>query len=302
MKASLAPLVIFVYNRLKITQQMLNAINQNALVTETDLFIFSDGPKREDDVEKVWLVRKCIHDFAKSNNFKSVTIIEAENNKGLANSIIGGVTEVIQRYGRVIVLEDDLLTATNFLEFMNECLDFYERNEKIWSIGGTTYKLNAFRDYYHDVYACYRGESCGWATWIDRWNKVDWQVSDFEELLKDWKKRRQFKRGGQDMVEALKRQMQGKTDSWAIRWCYQESKENMFTILPVKSLIKNIGWDGSGTHSDVDRFHTEIEGEGYKYHLENVEIDEKLMRDFRNYFSKPFFQRVMDYLYLKIRG
>lgn len=302
MKENLAPLVIFVYNRFKITQQMLNAINQNKLASETDLFIFSDGPKREDDVEKVRLVRKCIHDFAKSNNFKSVTITEADNNKGLANSIIDGVSEVIQVYGKIIVLEDDLIVATNFLEFMNECLVFYERNEKVWSIGGTTYKLNAFKDYRHDVYACYRGESWGWATWLDRWKKVDWQVSDFEELVKNWKKRRQFKRGGQDMLEALKRQMEGKTDSWAIRWCYQESKENMLTILPVKSLVKNIGWGDSGTHCDVDKFHTEIEGEGYKYCLENVEIDKRLMRDFRKYFSKPLIHRIMDYLYLIIRG
>lgn len=302
MRENPAPLVIFVYNRVEITQQMLNAVNRNTLASKTDLFIFSDGPKREDDEEKVLQVRRCVHEFAESNNFKSITITEAESNKGLANSIIGGVTAVIPKYGRVIVLEDDLLTATNFLDFMNECLDFYEKNEKIWSIGGTTYKLDAFKDYDHDVYACYRGESCGWATWIDRWEKVDWQVSDFEELMKNRKGKKQFKRGGSDMVEALKRQMEGKTDSWAIRWCYQESKEHMLTILPTKSLIKNIGWDGSGTHSDVDRFHTEIEGEGYEFHLEDVEVDEKLMNDFRKYFSRPFIQRFMDYIYLKIRG
>lgn len=298
----LAPLVIFVYNRSSITQQMLEAINHNTLAPETEVFIYSDGPKNEDDLKKVLEVRKCIHDFAEISNFKTVKIVESDKNKGLANSIIGGVTEVIQRFERVIVLEDDLITAVNFLDFMNDCLDYYKNNKKIWSIGGTTYKMDALDRYPHDVYVCYRGESCGWATWIDRWSRVDWNVTDYEVFMKDKKRKKLFKRGGQDMVEALKKQMEGKTDSWAIRWCYQESKEDMLTVLPSKSLIKNIGWDGSGTHSDVDRFHTEIDSEKYEYKLMNVEINEMLMKDFRKYFSKPFMQRIMDYLYIKIRG
>ena len=109
-----------------------------------------------------------------------------------------------------------------------------------------------------------------------------------------------FRRGGQDMVEALKRQMEGKTDSWAIRWCYQESKENMFTIMPVVSLITNIGWDGSGTHSDVDHFHVKIGEKKFEYELCDVQIDERLMKDYRKYFSRPLINRVLDYVYLRL--
>ena len=304
MQTEYAPLVIFVYNRAELAKKMLEAINNNQLAYQTEVFIFSDGPKEKEDIRKVELVRECIHSFKKKNNFKAVTIYEAEKNRGLANSIIAGVSKIIKTYGRVIVLEDDLLTASNFLNFMNECLEYYEKNERIWSIGGTTYRLNALKKYPHDVYACYRGESCGWATWIDRWELVDWNVSDFEELMRSWKKRRHFKRGGQDMVNALKMQMDGKTDSWAIRWCYQESKNNMITILPVKSLVKNIGWGETGTHThdDVGLFHTEIEGENYNYTLENVDINKSIMRDFRKYFYKPFIQRILDWLYLKLKG
>lgn len=302
MKESYAPLVIFVYNRLDITKQMLKAINNNTLAPQTEVFIFSDGPKSEKDIDKVRGVRECIHEFKTVCRFKSIVVHEAEKNRGLANSIITGVSDVIKKYGKVIVLEDDLITAQNFLTFMNQCLQFYENNQRIWSIGGTTYRLNAFKNYSHDVYACYRGESWGWATWIDRWEQVDWTVSDFRKLLRSPQKRRQFNRGGQDMVASLKLQMEGKTDSWAIRWCYQESKENMLTILPVKSLVKNIGWDGTGTNCDeTDRFHTEIEGENFNFTLENVEVDKQLMSDFCKYYSKPFSQRVLDWLYLKVK-
>lgn len=285
---TLAPLVVFVYNREEITRKMLDAINKNFLADSTELFIFSDGWKSEKDMEKVIRVRTLIKEFKENNNFKKVTVIEAEKNKGLANSIIGGVTKVMNEYGRVIVLEDDLITANNFLRFMNDCLDYYEDIDKVWSIGGTTYKLPHLATYKHDVYACYRGESCGWASWKNRWDMVDWEVSDYQQFMHSMRKHRKFKRGGQDMVSALKLQMDGQTDSWAIRWCYCQSMNDMITILPRKSFIKNIGWGDEGTHAkdDKDYFGTAIESEDFEYTLEQVRIDKTLMRDFRKYFSK----------------
>ncbi len=299
----LAPLVVFVYNRPHLTKQMLERVNQNGLAEETELYIFSDGPKSEKDENKVAQVRQCIREFAQGSNFKKVNIVEAESNKGLANSIIGGVSQVMKESGRVIVLEDDLLTDSVFLKFMNDCLDFYEKNEKIWSIGGTTYNLPSLESYRHDVFTCYRAESCGWATWIDRWERIDWEVKDFQEFLKDPKARKRFNRGGQDMVDALKAQMEGKTDSWAIRWCYQQSKEDMLTILPRESLIENIGWDGSGVHCGEEDMFPVRRGRGFSdYTLENVEIDKQLMKEFRAFFSRPFMQRILDRIYLKIKG
>lgn len=297
----LAPLIIFVYNRAELTEKMLDAINRNELAQDTELYIFSDGPKNVDDEKKVNEVRKIVARFEKNNNFKSIHIIQSEKNKGLANSIISGVTQIIRQYGKVIVLEDDLVTATNFLTFMNECLVFYKNNHKIWSIGGTSYFLPSLKKYPHDVYTCYRGESWGWGSWIDRWEKVDWDIADYDEFIHDRKRKKMFRRGGQDMVDALKRQKEGKTDSWAIRWCYQQSKEDMLTILPSKSLVKNIGWGEEGTHcyDKEDIFHTSVEGEGYIFKLEDVQIDNRLMKDFRSYYSRPFLQRIMDYIYLK---
>ena len=97
--------------------------------------------------------------------------------------------------------------------------------------------------------------------------------------------------------------MEGKTDSWAIRWCYCQSKEDMLTILPRESLIENIGWDGSGVHCGEEDMFPIRRGNGFStYTLENVEINKQLMKEFRDFFSRPFIQRILDRIYLKIKG
>lgn len=300
-RESLAPLIVFVYKRLDHTKQTLLAANQNVLAEETELYIFSDGPKTKDDEEKVNEVRAFIHAFQKDCCFRKVTVIESEKNKGLANSIIQGVTDIICRHDRVIVLEDDLVTSPYFLTFMNDCLDYYAENSKVWSIGGTTFDLPSLKEYKKDVYACYRASSWGWATWKDRWSRVDWQVSDYQEFMRSPKRKRQFRLGGQDTVAELTRQQKGEIDVWAIRWCYQESKEQAVTILPVKNLVKNIGWGGDATNCDVDRFHANIDNQKFDYTLENVEIDSRLMKEFRKYYYRPWYRRAMDYVYIKIK-
>lgn len=286
---NLAPLVIFVYKRPDVTKQMLDAINKNLLVGQTDVFIFCDGCKEDSDRENVKAVRDIVHDFAKHNNFRSVTIKEFPINKGLANSVITGVTEVINKYGRVIVLEDDLLTSRNFLNFMNDCLDFYEDDDSVWSIGGTLKKLKRLEKYNKDIYACYRVGSWGWATWLNRWTRVDWDVPDYYDFMKNKKQKRLFNRGGSDLTGMLRAQHEGKIDSWAVRWGYQASKENMVSIFPRKSLVKNIGFGAGATHTALgkDIYETEC-CENFIYHLEHVEIDKHLMREYRWYLSRVY--------------
>lgn len=296
----IAPVVVFVYNRPILTKKMLEAIDENELASQTEMYIFCDGARNDSDREAVEKVRKLICEYVKKSAFKKVYVTEADKNQGLANSIIKGVTEVIEKYGEVIVLEDDLITAPCFLKFMNDCLKYYKEDKKIWSIGGTTYTLPSLEKYEPDVFVSYRGMSCGWATWKDRWDTVDWAVTDYEEFMKNRKRKKMFKRGGPDMVDMLKRQMNGEMDSWAIRWCYQQSKLDMLTVLPKKTLIENIGWDGSGTHCGTEnRFLTKIDGE-FTYSLEKVDIDERLMKEYRAYYSRPLLNRMLDYVYLKM--
>lgn len=282
-----APIAVFAYNRAEHVKMTLEALAKNDLAVDSDLFIFCDGAKNgasPEAIAKVEKTREVIDAFAKEHKdaFKSIDVVKKEANAGLAASIIAGATELLEKFGRIIVLEDDLITAKDFLSYMNEALDYYEKNEKVWSISGYTFPLKSFEKYPHDVYASPRGCSWGWGTWKDRFMKVDWKVSDYQEFIKDAKAVKHFNEGGVDMANMLASQMAGKINSWAIRWCYAESRNHMFTIYPKESRIRNAGVDGSGTHCvDSGLYDTTLVSEGKKVTFENVEPDSRIMGEFR---------------------
>jgi len=141
----LAPIVLFVYNRLDHTQVVIETLLKNTLAKDSELYIFSDAAKSENGIEKVNEVREFIRDDSWHTGLKKVSIVEAEKNKGLAKSIIGGVSEIIQRYGKVIVLEDDLNLSPYFLEYMNDALDYYKDDEEIWSISGYSFPMKSLK-------------------------------------------------------------------------------------------------------------------------------------------------------------
>jgi glycosyltransferase involved in cell wall biosynthesis len=248
----LAPVVLFVYNRPDHTGATLEALARNTLAPKSDLIIFSDAPKNEAAVPAVRAVRELI---AGAGGFASVRVVERDRNFGLARSIISGVTEIINARGRVIVLEDDLVTTPQFLQYMNDALDHYERDPKAFSIGGYQFpeRTMAIRPGYgHDTYASYRCCSWGWATWRDRWSRIDWDMSYFDAFMADPDQQARFNRGGPDMAQMLQHQKEGKIDSWAIRFCHAHFAADMRCIYPVKSLVDNIGLDGSGVHCGED--------------------------------------------------
>ena len=291
---NLAPIVIFTYARPEHTKNMIETLAKNNLAKKSEVFIFSDNAKKEIYKENVEKVRKYINTIPNKGMFKNVTIIEAEKNKGLANSVIEGVTKIINRYGKVIVLEDDLVVSTTFLDYMNDALEFYSTDNRIWSISGYNLPIEIPKKYKHEIYLSYRGCSWGWATWKDRWNNVDWKVVDYNKFKHSVSRRKKINRGGNDMAQMLDCQMKGKCDSWAIRWCYEQSKKDMLTIYPVKSLVTNQGLDGSGTHSgDIRTFdvkHYEIVPKLEK----NIVLNKEITKEFKNKFDEGFNQRIIE--------
>ena len=245
MSNNLAPIVLFVYNRLDHTKKTIEALQKNSLANKSELFIYSDGPKNDDIKEKVKEVRKYIKTI---KGFKNITIIEREVNFGLAKSIINGVTEIFHSFDKVIVLEDDLITTSDFLEYMNEGLNTFDKREDIFSITGVNYPISYPKEYDKDIFLFYRCASWSWATWKDRWKKVDWEVKDFKEFIKDNPKVRLFNESGEDMSDMLTAQLKGKIDSWAIRWCYAHFKNSAYCVYPKYAKVRNIGFDGSGVH------------------------------------------------------
>ncbi len=280
---ALAPVAVFAYNRLDKIKLCIKALEKNDIAHDTELFIFSDGAKGEWDEGAVKEVQNWLCQYVKeSTAFSKIHLELKDHNCGLANSIIIGVSAVISRFGKVIVVEDDIIASPFFLRYMNDGLAFYKDISNIWSItsfGG--YKLKSLKRYNHDVYVGYRASSWGWATWLDRWNTVDWMVTDYDELRNSKQKQKCFNRGGRDLYKLLRRQMEGKIDSWAIRWTYSASKQNMLTIYPKIGFANNIGLDGSGVHCAKNSkymFNEECANE-YNIKFENVRIEKRIAKE-----------------------
>lgn len=287
---NIAPVVLFVYNRPDHTMRLLRSLNKTNEASQTKLFIFSDQAKNATAQEKVREVRQCISNFIEDEScFYEVEVRAAENNKGLAKSIIDGVTEIIETYGKVIVLEDDLEVSADFLDYMNDALDFYQDADDVWAISGYTFPMKALEGYCHDVYFTGRGCSWGWATWQNRWNTVDWDVGDYSKFKHNIARRHAFAEWGGDLPEMLDAYMYGEVHSWAIRWCYEAFKQNKFTVYPTRSRVKNGGTDGSGTnfHSVETRYDTQLNTCKQSCVFEHCDVDEKIRREFANKYLTP---------------
>lgn len=247
---SLAPVLLFTYNRPSHTRQTLEALMNNELCSETELYIYSDGYKSKSDKNEVLKVRKLIHSI---DGLKKIHIVENPHNIGLAKNIIEGVTRIVNEYGKVIVLEDDLITAPQFLSFMNEALERFENEEKIGHIHGFCYPIKGLPEAFLIKWI----GSWGWATW-----KRAWQIfnPDGQELLNEIKRRKLSKQfdfnGKYPYTRMLKRQVNGENDSWAIRWNATLFLNDMLSLNAGKSLVQNIGFDGSGIHSGSDEIYS----------------------------------------------
>jgi len=248
---ALAPICLFVYSRLNETKITIESLQNNILASESQLFIFSDGAKNSDFIEDVQAVREYIRTI---HSFANVTIYESVIHLGLANSIISGVTKIVDTFHRVIVLEDDLILATNFLSFMNQALAFYEEDKRILSISGYSFQLKYPHNYNYDVAFSIRASSWGWAIWKDRWEVIDWEVKSYKSFQHDFLKRCKFNRGGSDLSHMLDKQKSGKINSWAIRFCYHQYINNLVDVFPTKSKVTNNGFGENATHSRAGRF------------------------------------------------
>ncbi|MCX8009619.1 MAG: glycosyltransferase, partial [Ignavibacteria bacterium] len=221
-------------------------MSKNYLAPESELYIFSDGPKGEKDFNKVAEVRKFIKSI--TTGFKKIIIIEREKNLGLANSIITGVSEVLRNNDKIIVMEEDLISSPNFLDFLNRSLQKYENNKKVFSVTGYTYQLMIPTGYKFDNYFTTRCESLGWGTWKDRWIKADWELKEFKNFIMNKNAVKNFNRVGSDLIGMLIKQQLGKLDSWAVRWCFTHFNNNAVCSYPTSSKIIHIGEGGFATH------------------------------------------------------
>ncbi len=243
-----APVVVFAYNRSDKLKNCIKYLENCPEARYTDLYIFCDGYKGDRDRDDVLNVHSFAHEYAIHSEFRTVTVRTQEINRGLAASIIGGVTEVINEYGRVIVVEDDLIVLPSFLKFLNEGLDHYQNDKKFGSISAFTYPMKCLTDYDKDMYATRKAECWGWATWADRWDDAKWKDVDYSGYFRNLKLRLSFERLEAGIERLMYLQYKGRIDSWAVRWIYYLFQNGQLTVYPSRSRVINDGFDGSGTH------------------------------------------------------
>lgn len=244
MNSNLAPIALFVYNRPEHTKRTVESLLRNPLAKFSELFIFSDAAKTYESRNLVEQVRKYVRSI---DGFKSVWVTERENNYGLANSIIHGVTKLCNDYAKVIVLEDDLFIAPTFLNYMNEALVRYQDDEKVMQISGHMFPLHIEAD--SDAIFLPFTTSWGWATWKRAWEKFDPAAKAYETLKIDAQKRKAFDLDNSyPYFKMLEQQKKGLTDSWAIRWNLSVFIDNGLVLFPRATLVNNHGFDGSGIH------------------------------------------------------
>jgi hypothetical protein len=240
-----APVVLFVYNRLEHTKKCIFYLKKNKLAKKTSLIIYSDTNNNKIDKDKVQNVRIFLQNI---RGFKKVKIIKREKNFGLYKNIVLGVSEVIKKYGKAIILEDDLIVHKNFLDYMNDGLNYYSNHKKVASIHGYVYPVAGKLK---ETFFLYGGDCWGWATWKDRWLNFNKNPKKLLKLLKKNKKEDTFNYGVFPKIFStlLKERISKKNKSWAILWHAYNVIENKLTLYPRKQFVKNIGFDGTGTHS-----------------------------------------------------
>lgn len=276
-----SPIVLFVYNRPDHTRATLDALRKNPESKLSDLIIFSDAPKSPKDEANVIGVREYLRGV---EGFKSVNVVERTHNYGLSKSIREGVTEILTRYESVIVMEDDLITSPNFLDYMNTALDKYAKNQEVISIHAYSYPTSKKLPETFFL----RGADCwGWATWRRGWCLFE---TDGAKLLNQIRGRNEVERfnfnNSYPYTTMLEQQIAGQNSSWAILWYASAFVKDKLTLYPGRSLVHNLGNDSSGTHStattvyDVDVSNVSIDVKGSNPALEDNAAGVKAFADF----------------------
>lgn len=258
--------ILFTYNRSDKTAQVLEALSKNSRLPEK-IYIFQDGLKNKGDREE-WLK---VNALINSVDWCNAEIIVSGKNKGLASFIMDGVERIFKEYDGIIVLEDDCVPEKHFISFMTQCLEKYEQDSKVYSISGYSWPITLPGNGY-DVYACGRISSWGWGTWKDRWGKYRQDYAFTRKMRREKEASRRLAAWGKDLEDILIANIKGTADSWAVFWALTVIAEDGICINPYRSLIKNIGFDGTGVHCGItEKFQVDIdERENDNFNLPDI--------------------------------
>lgn len=239
-----APIALFAYNRATHLANTIAALQACSEWAESPVIVYCDGPRSDADARMVEETRQVVRGIEHAN----IRVVAAESNQGLANSIIKGVTDICARFGRVIVVEDDLIVSPLFLGYMNRALDCYSNRRDVLQVSGHMYQVPEFLNR-NRVLLLPLTTTWGWGTWKRAWDLFQPEDKSWERLRVDDQARRSFDLDNTyGFLSMLEAQANGKCDSWGIRWYWSVFAANGLVCHPPVSLVANAGMDGSGTH------------------------------------------------------
>jgi Glycosyl transferase family 2 len=239
-----APIAIFIYNRSEELRQMLLSLKSCVGFDESPIIVFGDGPKNPQNIEKVEAARNTARELLGSRAIYKFSMV----NKGLTRSLIDGARDVVSEYGRIIVLEDDLLLAPNFLTFMNGALERYENEDHVYMVSGHSHHVPEIAQRKEAVLMPITTTQ-GWATWNRAWAQLDEQAAGSDKLFKNRDMRRRFNLNSTyDYATMLKRQLLGMGNSWGILWYWTVFRAKGLIVFPPQTLVYNVGMNTAGTN------------------------------------------------------
>jgi hypothetical protein len=273
-KFNLAPIILFVYNRFDILSEVINSIKNNKLSKKSELHIFSDGFKNASDKIKVLKIRLYLK---KIKGFKKVYIYERKKNFGLSNNIVNGITQILEKYDKAIIVEDDIFVSRYFLSYMNQALNIYKYDLNVASIHGYQYPI-FFPKKFPETFFIKGADCWGWGTWKRAWKifekdafKLYLKIKSDSRLVNEFNYDNSY-----NFLKMLLKESQKKIDSWDIKWYASAFLKNMYTLYPKKSLVKNLGFDKNSTHTNNFFFYNSRINHSIKK-LDRVEIEENLL-------------------------
>jgi hypothetical protein len=238
------PIAVFAYSRPLHLQRSLESLSNCLDVDRCDVFIFCDGPREGVDRDSVFENRRVAHEWSRSLKAK---VIEREHNYGLTRSILSGITDICSEYGRIIVLEDDIVVSPYFVQYMLAALERYQSDERVFQVSGFMYPVGVPTR--HGSLFLPVTTSWGWGTWQRAWRHYDADMTGADQMLSSSRTRYRFNLDGSfPYADMLMAQRSGSLATWDIQWYWTVFKANGLALYPSTALTQNIGFDGSGTH------------------------------------------------------
>jgi len=279
-----APIAVFVFKRPEQTRRLLASLRANPEADETEVRVFADAARRDDEVATVEQTRAAV----RACGLPRLRLVERDRNMGLARSVIEGVSQLCAEHGRAVVLEDDLVVSRTFLAYANTALERYRDDDRVMHVSGYQYDLDLGAP--GDALFLPFISSWGWATWERAWRHFDPLAAAATGVLADPALRRRFDLDGNYGFSAmLEAQRSGRLDSWAIRWYLSVFARSGLSLFPARSLVENAGFGAGATHTAGDEDSALFRGRAHDVairKLPDVAVDARALRRIERLFAR----------------